>query len=87
MSITSRINNFFKKKRLARRRADANRRTGRKLKVKGFSGLDAICHRMTNWQNSQWMRAGGPAERGADEQLVIANYYANLERKKDGIRS
>jgi hypothetical protein len=72
MSIVSR---WFKSKRNKAKRPE------RKLKVRGFSGLDAICYRMTNWQNSQWMRAGGPAERGADEQLVIANYYANLERR------
>ena len=57
------------------------RRSIRKLKVIGFTSLNAIHYRMTNWQNSQWMRSGGPALRSEDAQFVSATYYVNLERK------
>ncbi len=45
------------------------------------SKFDRIVRSMTNWQNSQWMRAGGPNEHRVDEQLEMAEKSSKLEKK------
>ena len=46
-----------------------------------FSKLDTILRRMTNWQNSQWLRSGGPALLDDDMQLKTATLYVNRSRR------
>lgn len=52
----------------------------RTRKTVPFSVLNTILRQMTNWQNSQWLRSGGPALRVEDLQLASAKLYAGMSR-------
>ena len=57
----------------------------RKLKFAPLSEENILLRKMTNWQNSQWLRAGGyiPGLAGRVKNLERINHFLNL--KKQGV--
>lgn len=52
---------------------------GYRLKLKSpLNHLQKILIRMTNWQNSQWLRHANDKGRGGRSSLDTANYFLNL---------
>lgn len=52
---------------------------GKKPAIK-YDRLESILRKHTNWQNSQWMRAGGPGLHYADEQTAAAKNFLKMKK-------
>ncbi len=87
MSIVNKVVGWFKRKNTTigtptnteiKRAYRASK--GQARKTVPFTQYERILKGMTNWQNSQWLRAGGPALTDYDEMLALATYYRLLPK-------